>query len=776
MPLARQEDMSTYHFTPLESPRHIRVVHLRPAASLTAPLCGVISSVGLAGGLGKKAGINYTALSYSWDAQQPSQPISIDGRTLYVTPNCEAAMRRLRARFRVEVLWIDSICIDQSPEAVVERNQQVALMGDVYKQAKRVVIWLGESDNATDQAIKTIKIITDKKFENEIARGSRVRELNKAAERIASEPLMPILGRSWFDRMWTIQEATLPMPSRVQIQIGSSSMMWSNLMNLGYMLANNGYNWGAWEETLMLQLKLTSFLAQKRAPDFPWKRFPDGDMRNNFIQTILLATKDKKATKPEDKVFALYSLFKELSCEIPEPDYRKPIEVIYREATVASIEHDRALNILYYAPSNNRRSGMASWVPDWNDPAWPRGDSRFPADAGKFQASGGSDPFWVLPGHDDTDKLIVAGRIFDRVVCRSATMPSNQTWLEDSRTAGVGLMPTNRTLEFLQRSATYQTIKTQAVDVFRAWLEVMGHESDYYHPTGESTTEAFRRTITMNHAKDTEDHRSNIGQTIPKCEQQIKPDLKAIQTFSSQSSSSELLQILSSARNSGSIIQKATDKVERVGQSSGAAAGAASTAGIPEIEEEQPRGSGPGSLTQQLLDQVKQVLSNLEIDSSGRPQGFDEWVGILRAPESEITTLATTSVSPILPGLAPAMREIYLRYIDRMPLSSRISMAFSGGLDLYNRSLMELNRGKCFFRTAEGYVGTAPDPACVRVEEGDAVAVVAGLNQPVLLRPVVDPGGSSHWRFLTHVYVHGIMHGEAWPGSESGQLKGLILV
>jgi hypothetical protein len=83
-------------------------------------------------------------------------------------------------------------------------------------------------------------------------------------------------------------------------------------------------------------------------------------------------------------VSALYGLFKELSFEIPEPDYRKLIETIYREATVASIKHDHLLSILYYVPSDNRRLGMSSWVLDSNDPAWAVEDSRSPVVDGKF--------------------------------------------------------------------------------------------------------------------------------------------------------------------------------------------------------------------------------------------------------------------------------------------------------------------------------------------------------------------------------------------------------
>jgi hypothetical protein len=80
----------------------------------------------------------------------------------------------------------------------------------------------------------------------------------------------------------------------------------------------------------------------------------------------------------------------------------------------------------------------------------------------------------------------------------------------------------------------------------------------------------------------------------------------------------------------------------------------------------------------------------------------------------------------------------------------------------YIGSLMLRNSSKCFFLTANGYFGTAPDPPCVGVTAGDRVAPIPGLDHPVLLRAA--PGG---WKLLTHVYLHGIMHGEAWTGDSA---------
>jgi hypothetical protein len=78
-------------------------------------------------------------------------PVSCHGQELLITENCVAALRRIRSKFRKCILWIDSICIDQS--STEERNHQVALMGDVYSMASEVIIWLGEKTPYSDFAM-----------------------------------------------------------------------------------------------------------------------------------------------------------------------------------------------------------------------------------------------------------------------------------------------------------------------------------------------------------------------------------------------------------------------------------------------------------------------------------------------------------------------------------------------------------------------------------------------------------------------------------------------
>jgi hypothetical protein len=149
-----------YRHTPIPSPRSIRVIHLEPLPvidALPANNTGIHCRLEIIS-LDDYSDFcaDYTALSYSWDAQIPTQRIDCRDGYLLVTPNCEAALRSFRDSKKMETLWIDSICIDQGDDALEERSQQVSLMGEIYKFAKRVVVWIGESDGAVQLALEQI--------------------------------------------------------------------------------------------------------------------------------------------------------------------------------------------------------------------------------------------------------------------------------------------------------------------------------------------------------------------------------------------------------------------------------------------------------------------------------------------------------------------------------------------------------------------------------------------------------------------------------------------
>lgn len=137
-----QADISAFVYQPLQVTRTIRIIWLQPLGTkdTTSDVQIDLDEAFL------DNCPSFEALSYTWDGQQPDVQITCCGKALLVTKNCHSILRGLRRR-EPRALWIDAICIDQSSS--VERNNQVRLMGDIYRKADKVLIWPGECDFKT---------------------------------------------------------------------------------------------------------------------------------------------------------------------------------------------------------------------------------------------------------------------------------------------------------------------------------------------------------------------------------------------------------------------------------------------------------------------------------------------------------------------------------------------------------------------------------------------------------------------------------------------------
>lgn len=129
-----------FSYQPLPA-RSIRVIKLLPSRRRTDPLKCSIKHLHL----DHVSAQPYEALSYVWGEPTRRWPLDCDGKELLVTKNCHEALVNLRRRFLPRTLWIDAICINQAgtDEATTERNGQVAMMGEIYLKASRVLVWLG---------------------------------------------------------------------------------------------------------------------------------------------------------------------------------------------------------------------------------------------------------------------------------------------------------------------------------------------------------------------------------------------------------------------------------------------------------------------------------------------------------------------------------------------------------------------------------------------------------------------------------------------------------
>jgi hypothetical protein len=203
-----------------------------------------------------------------------------------------------------------------------------------------------------------------------------------------------------------------------------------------------------------------------------------------LVFSIFMNARRKKSMDSRDKVFALCGLFKELEIPFPAPDYSRPVEDVYREAVISCINYDKNLYILYHAPSDRRRNGLPSWVPDLAEDGWDEGDSRYGLLRTRFAASGRRSAKWSFS--KGGNGLVLVGKIVDTIIFRADPMPNL-----DSIAKELPYRDSETTAEQLR-------LNHRGYSVLKSWVEI-SQWSDY--PTGESTREALQRTLVNDYPK-----------------------------------------------------------------------------------------------------------------------------------------------------------------------------------------------------------------------------------------------------------------------------------
>lgn len=153
----------------------------------------------------------YDAVSYCWGEDVTTTNIVCNGFNLQVRPGLMAFLRASKDRKAPSrPMWIDAVCLNQEDDA--EKSLHVPLMYSIFKHASSTVVWLGEADVHTDEALqwimKTMPKFMAKAKHSLSARGRRVKECT-AAYPAEWKAASNYLSRPWFSRLWCVQEVLL---------------------------------------------------------------------------------------------------------------------------------------------------------------------------------------------------------------------------------------------------------------------------------------------------------------------------------------------------------------------------------------------------------------------------------------------------------------------------------------------------------------------------------------------------------------------------------------
>ncbi|KAF2122017.1 heterokaryon incompatibility protein-domain-containing protein [Lophiotrema nucula] len=359
-----------YPYTPLTQPRSVRILTLEPSSTFDAPLICQLSEFTL------DEAPSFTALSYAWDVAGGSTHVLCELFRLKVTRNCARALHRIRDRDGKEEsirLWVDAICIDQgdSDEAKAERTQQIQIMGEVYKRASRVVAWIGEHERSSGYVCDIMTAVG----ETFVASHDDTVAWEKAesvAFRKARQWIMftdcwrEFFERSWFTRMWPIQEVALPLPGRVVLSCGDTMIPWEYVRISWQVLAGMGIMIGSFklDQAVALQFYLSDAVALKRnEPDEAKRRIGRPliqDLSEVSLTSIMQATRFKACSLAKDKFFALYGILQELgiSHKVKVVKYATMTEAeVYLQVFLSCFVNDKSFDALRCARTAEHYTG-----------------------------------------------------------------------------------------------------------------------------------------------------------------------------------------------------------------------------------------------------------------------------------------------------------------------------------------------------------------------------------------------------------------------------------
>lgn len=414
---------------PLKGDNYIRIIILHPGKPEDEISCVLKCETR------RRSKNKYAAISYVWGDASHTQPIRCNGQVVNIGRNLADALRRFRHRTTIRRLWADALCIDQDDDR--EKGQQVSRMGQVYRNASCVLVWLGrDEDDCADECFRSVRILNDF-YDRDFLRSDR-QYINMKTMRVpesirmsdgAYDSIRKLQNLPWFNRVWTVQECAVAKQCRMFW--GEAFIDCAEVFEISAWARENLVSSKLTEEMLIYKFR-TMHCAYYEAPSWQ-STLPAIDLdRGNFSKSmcfvqILRASDTFRATDPRDHVYAF------LGCPYAKNENGEPLLEVDYSSTVEEVFHRTACTLLRSTKegpwllsyrehmSRSKLLGMKrpSWVPHWNvdNTGPPVGDRIY-----LYRAGGDEDTFSAES--DGGPLLRVKGFVFDTVCWRSDTFTS----------------------------------------------------------------------------------------------------------------------------------------------------------------------------------------------------------------------------------------------------------------------------------------------------------------------------------------------------------------
>ncbi|KAJ3520222.1 hypothetical protein NM208_g13804 [Fusarium decemcellulare] len=348
---------SNFQYSAL-SGREIRILHLLPgSAEDDVSISFSITSI-------DNASRNYEALSYTWGRQscRSSQRVYVNGDVILVSCNLWEALKGLRAENEARDLWIDGLCINQ--DDMSERSSQVTMMGDIYRNAAGVVVWLGSATKTTARTFELMERIVAVTQSHELCSLDTYIMSQKEFLQACGLPTIQdqawihldrLFWNPWYYRMWIIQEVVLA--HRIVVQCGINCISWENFNRVSTFIKS--------------KFKPPSSVNIFNSPDDTYIKISSNPLLNlnqiiemfrqenqsMSLDRLLALSMNSVATWPVDKIYGILGLASGSVASTIVPRYDISPEHLFRSLTEQLIK--TSLDILSICPQVDENFWLA---------------------------------------------------------------------------------------------------------------------------------------------------------------------------------------------------------------------------------------------------------------------------------------------------------------------------------------------------------------------------------------------------------------------------------
>ncbi|KAI9648736.1 hypothetical protein NHQ30_003376 [Ciborinia camelliae] len=372
-----------YQYSPLTELDSIRLLVLQPSINITANIdCTLLSTTltdcdnDIIGG--------YTALSYVWGDAREKKVIYIEDKIFEVTANVDSALRHIRDNSREQLLWIDSVCIDQSNSD--EKSEQVAQMGRVYQVARHTIIYLGESTESSQLLLEKIQNSYNRSLNTRDSTAIDMLALhfNGMDSGKAKDMLLDILERPWFTRVWVLQE--LIFSGDPWVQCGRLRVKWEQLFRAIESTSISDFR------SSRSPVSYRRFAAMNQRRETFRMNKNSSEVSTRDLLELLASRRGLGVLDPRDMLFAHRGILQgspdinNSHSMVLVVDYSKRVRSVYADLTRYCIETspvNRKLEILSHKEGESeclhkeKDLDLPSWAPNWTLKSFPYPHRRF---------------------------------------------------------------------------------------------------------------------------------------------------------------------------------------------------------------------------------------------------------------------------------------------------------------------------------------------------------------------------------------------------------------